>query len=75
MKIYNIYIALKEMIEQNWSSASVQGASPPAGRITNFVLIVFWASYVIYLYNIYIYIYIYIYYVYIYMYIYCIFYG
>ena len=28
------------------------GGKPPAGWITNFVLIIFWASYVIYLYNI-----------------------
>ena len=37
------------------------GGKPPAGRITNFVLIIFWASYVIYLYDTYIYIYIYMY--------------
>ena len=34
------------MIVQSWWSL------PPAGWITNFVLIIFWASYVIYLYNI-----------------------
>ena len=37
------------------------GCKPPAGKITSFVLIIFWASYVIYLYNIYIYIYMYTY--------------
>ena len=36
------------------------GGKPPAGRITNFVLIICWASYVVYLYNTYIYIYMYI---------------
>ena len=46
------FLALKTMIVQNWWSASVQGGKPPAGWITNVVLIIFWASYVIYLYNI-----------------------
>ena len=35
-----------------WVISVRAGGKPPAGWITNFVLIIFWASYVIYLYNI-----------------------
>ena len=65
--IYILYIYIYKCnissIENNHRTKFVicvrAGGKPPAGWITNFVLIIFWASCVIYLSNMYIYIYIY----------------